>query len=218
MEKQAKEGKKREKELEQEVNELKQKETECKNVLKRKWMEIEKQVRNSLDTEKEETRLNRDDNNNRKNNNIETNSTDKIDKIDTKETENKERAGREEGEIETEMDEDVEMGEWVKAVKWKKGNQESRETEHNYHRTETTKKKGGQQQAQSWKKEESIRQGQETKRARMETESRLWLFGDSQVNWVTQDGGLVTSAYLNQWEVRMKRGVQNVGIKFNKIG
>ena len=29
--------------------------------------------------------------------------------------------------------------------------------------------------------------------------------GGSQVKWLTQDGGLVTSAFINQWEVRMKR-------------
>ena len=38
--------------------------------------------------------------------------------------------------------------------------------------------------------------------------NKVWFYGDSQVKWLMQDGGLVTSAFINQWEIRMKRGAK----------
>ena len=45
-----------------------------------------------------------------------------------------------------------------------------------------------------------------------DTAKKLWFFGDSQVKWITQDTGLVATAFENEWEVRMKRGV-----RFNEV-
>ena len=197
--------------LEQEIQKYKNRDLESKNILKRKWLEIEKQVRNEFEKESDGEVIVRTDSNNNERTvrRVQIDSGAKV-----------ESQGKEDGEIEDKDDE----WEWVEVTKKGVKAKGNRQWEHNYNkiaqeRTSNSEIGAGAAKASTARNRDTEKRrlqddltpksgGKKAKVNQAGEVNKVWFFGDSQVKWLTQDGGLVTSAFLNQWEVRMKRGAK----------